>query len=309
MKTQLQKIVCTLLLAFSICPITAQTKPEQKDSGKQQVVIELKDGNNIDGKLLARRGDTVVVESKTLGTLNIHIKNIKSIDARSPENIKANEYWFDNVHAVHGFISPTGFNLRKGEGHFSNIYLFFNYVSYGLTDNFSLTAGTEFLSLLFGEGSNVPSFYYLNPKISIPIQKEITVGLGSMLVFYKNNNLNGRQPLLPIPYGVVTFGNRNNNGSLGFATSFVGSRKIPILTLSAQGRAGRGLSLMTENYFGEDLNFGITGCRFMSKHIGVNVGFFYSLTNSQYGIASDLGTSPLRRLFLGLNVPFGRKRK
>jgi hypothetical protein len=308
MKIQFSKIICVLLLTFSIFQVAAQNKSDKKESGKQ-VNIELKNGDNINGKLMARRGDTVVVETTTLGTININIKNIKNIDARSPENIKANEYWFDNVHAVHGFIAPTAFNLRKGEGHYSNIYLFFNYVSYGLTDNFSLTAGTEFLSLLFGEGSDVPAFYYLNPKLSIPVNKEVNVALGSMLVFYKNGNFNGSQALLPIPYGIATFGNRNNNASVGFATSFVGSRRIPILTISGQGRLARGISLMTENHFAEDLNFGITGFRFMSKGIGVNVGFFYSLPTSGYGIASDLGPNPLRRLFLGLNVPFGHKRK
>jgi hypothetical protein len=88
--------------------LSAQTKPEKKnEEPNKQVHIEMKDGSSLDGKLVARRGDTILIESSSLGMLNLNIKNINNINTASSQPTKTSMNWFDNVHAVHGFISPT----------------------------------------------------------------------------------------------------------------------------------------------------------------------------------------------------------
>jgi hypothetical protein len=294
--------------------LSAQTKSEKKnEESNKQVHIEMKDGSSLDGKLVARRGDTIVIESSSLGMLNLNINNIHNINTISNQPTKIGTNWFDNVHAVHGFISPTGYNLRKGEGFYGNIYLFFNYVSYGFTDNFSISAGTEFISILFNENSGFPLFYYANPKFSFQADKNINIGLGTLLIMGRGIFDNASQ-IIPIPYGVATFGSRDNNFSAGLATSIVEGQTLPLLTLSAQGRLARGVSLMTENYLttvGD--NFGITGFRFMNKYFAFNVGGVYSLSSRSTGFSLGLGNGGSSEnpfsLFLGINVPFGQRRK
>lgn len=309
MQQKILKIIVLFLCFVSIIQsLSAQTKPEKKPETKQ-VRIEMTDGNFVDGKLITRRGDTVVVESATLGTLNLNIKNIKNIDALTAENFKDGKYWFDNIHAPHGYLAPTGFNFRKGEGYYGNIFLFFNQVGYGFTDNFSVSGGTELVSLLFNEGggNSWPAFFYLNPKFSFQADKSLTVGVGMFLLFSRSDFSN-RNQTIPFPYAVATFGNRNNNVSLGLGAGVSNGATEKILTLSAQGRLTRGISLMSENYFGGELNIGTTGLRFMNTGIAFNLGFMYTLDRSGNSISGN-GDPIAPFPFLGLSVPFGSKKR
>ena len=293
-------VLCFVGTTFSL---SAQTKPEKKPETKQ-VHIEMTDGNFVDGKLIARRGDTVVVESPTLGTLNLDIKNIKNIDALTTQNFKDGKYWFDNIHAPHGYFMPTGFNFRKGEGYYGNVFLFFSQFGYGFTDNFSISGGTELITLLggFDGETSWPAFFYLNPKFTFKADKNLTVGAGMFLIFARG----GSSTTVPFPYAVATFGNRDNNVSVGLGAGVSGGETGKLLTLSAQGRLTRRISLMSENYFTNDaFGVGTTGFRFMNRSIAFNVGLMYSL-----GAEGDFGDGPIAPFpFLGLSVPFSSKKK
>ena len=310
MQQKILKITILFLCTLGItCSLSAQTKPEKKPEVKQ-VRIEMTDGNSIDGKLIARRGDTVVVESATLGTLNLTIKNIKSIDVLSAQSFKDGKYWFENIHAPHGFAAPTGFNFRKGEGYYGNVFLFFSQVGYGFTDNFSVSGGTELVTLIgeaFDGGGNWPAFFYLNPKFSFKADKSITVGAG-MFLFFSREGFSGGSgtSTIPFPYAVATFGNRDNNFSLGLGAGLSSGTTGKAVTLSAQGRLTRGVSLMSENYFLGDFNIGTTGLRFMNTGIAFNVGLMYAFSSNGNSIDNDT-FAPIP--FLGLSIPFKSKNK
>ena len=309
MQQKILKITILFLCTLGItCSLSAQTKPEKKPEVKQ-VRIEMTDGTYVDGKLLARQGDTVVVESATLGTLNLNIKNIKNIDALSAQTIKNGKGWFDNIHAVHGFVAPTGFNLRKGEGFYGNTFLFFNYAGYGFTDNFSISGGTELLSMLFGgESGGGPSFFFLNPKFSFKVDKSLTIGAGGLFLFSRGNFSDNRNMVF-IPHGVATFGNRDNNLSLGTAIAIVDGETAPLFTASGQGRLARGVSIMSENFISKDGSFGISGFRFMGKSLAFNLGLMYNFGNNSDGFGFFGDDNVPFVPFLGLHVPFGGKKK
>lgn len=300
-------LLCFIGITFSL---SAQVKPEKKLEKKQEtkkIRIEMTDGTYVDGKLIARQGDTVVVESATLGTLNLNIKNIKNIGTLSAQNSNNGKYWFENIHAPHGYFMPTGFNFRKGEGYYSNVFLFFSQVGYGFTDNFSVSGGTELITLLFnegGSGTSWPAFFYLNPKFSFKADKNLTVGAGMFLVFARESNTS----TIPFPYAVATFGNRDNNVSLGVGASVSNGETGKLVTLSAQGRLTRGISLMSENYFSQGtFGIGTTGFRFMNPYIAFNVGLMYSIGADSGGFGGDSPIAPFP--FLGLSVPFTSKKK
>jgi hypothetical protein len=78
-----------LLIATMASPLSAQVKKEkQKKETTKQVHVDLKDGKKIEGKLLERIGDTVVIEADTF-MAHVHIKNIKSIQDLVCEKVKA----------------------------------------------------------------------------------------------------------------------------------------------------------------------------------------------------------------------------
>ena len=302
---------CTALLLFfvnmTIC-LSAQVKPEQKAETKPEtkyVHIEMIDGTSVDGKLIARQGDTVVVESATFGVLSLDIKNIKNIDALSAQNLKNGKAWFDNMHAIHGFATSTGFNLRKGEGYYGNTFLFFHYAGYGFTDNFSISGGTEIISLIF-ESSAAPLFF-LNPKFSFKADKALTIGAGALILFGGDNFFNNSGRFI-VPHAVATFGNRNNNLSFGVAALIVDGGTFPVFTASGQGRLARGVSIMTENFLGSNTNLGISGFRLMGKHLAFNLGLMYNFGNNNDGFELFGDTGSPFVPFLGLHVPFGKRK-
>ena len=321
MKSLIAKITFFILCFGITNTLSAQTKKEPKKTEAKQVHVELIDGNSIEGRLIERRGDTVVIESATLGVLNLNIKNIKNIDAVSAENLKSGRLWFENIHAPHGYVAPTAFNFRKGEGYYGNVFLFLNQVGYGFTDHFSVSGGTEIISFFSGDGSGgrSPQFFYLNPKFSYQVDKSLTLSAGSF-IFFTNNGFSSGFTKTLVPYGLATLGNRNNNLSVGVFAPIVGGSNgssVPLFMLSGQARVSRGISLMTENYIIKDqfssssLGFGISGFRFMSKSIAFNIGLMYGLGNNGDDFF-DLGSgnSPFAPIpFLGLSVPFGKVRK
>ena len=67
MKSLIAQITLFILCVGITASLSAQTKKEPKKTEAKQVRIDLVDGSSIEGKLIARRGDTVVVESATFG--------------------------------------------------------------------------------------------------------------------------------------------------------------------------------------------------------------------------------------------------
>ncbi len=317
MKSLIAKITFFILCFCTTPTLSAQTKKEPKKTEAKQVHVDLVDGNSIDGQLIERRGDTVVIESAALGVLNVHIKNIKNIGSVSTENLKNGKSWFENIHAPHGYFAPTAFNFRKGEGYYGNIFLFFSQVGYGFTDHFSISGGTEMISIFLDDGGDGlgPQFFYLNPKFSYQVDKSVTLGAGALLFFINDG---GDFDKVPIPYGIATLGNRNNNFSVGLGVPIIrdNTNRTPIFILSGQARVSRGVSLMSENYIIREAGFGTSGVgtsgfRFMSKSIAFNIGLMYALSNSGDDFL-DIGggNGPFAPFpFLGLSVPFGKPKK
>lgn len=287
------------LFLFFICFTNGSLSAQKKAETVKNVMVEMRDGNSIIGILKARQGDTVVVESTTLGTLNLNIKNIKSITALDAQQLKSGVYWFENPHATRGFFAPTGFNLRKGEGYYSNVYLFLNSAAYGFTDNFTVGVGADVFTLLSG---NLPALLYVTPKLSFKGGKDFTYGVGILAGSF---GFNTERATAGILYGVGTFGNRDNNFSAALGYGFADGTlaKRPVVTLSGQYRLARKVGLLTENYILPEVLFGITGARFMNSNFSFDVGLMYG------NIAGDIGVGGLIPFpFLGFAIPFGHKK-
>jgi hypothetical protein len=307
-KYLIQFLSIALLIGTMTSPLSAQVKKEkQKKETPKQVHVDLKDGKHIEGKLLERIGDTVVIESDTF-IAHVNIKNIKNIQELNSNNTNFDKYLYnENKHAPHGFFAPTGFGLRKGEGYYKNFYLFVNHLNYGFTDNFSIELSTETLSLLAaGNGVSPFQVIYAVPKISYTVAKDVNLGLGVYIAHFGSDifGSSGNGANVGIPFGVTTLGNRDNNFSIGLGTLLfapsANETNIFVASLSGQLRLAKNFGLVTENYLFRSPSFGGGNASFPLGSIGMR----YMSDNFSF----DLGINNLRLPVLGFSVPFGRKK-
>jgi len=285
------RIGCLLLLVMlGISSMYSQVEVEGRSS--QAVVVETEDGSVVFGFITERNDDFIIVESASLGSINIPVKlisRIKYID--DVTNIifdnQGNPVDFHN--STHYFLFPSGYSLKKGQSYYENIWIFANSFSYGVSDNFTVSIGAEIASILFA--SQAP-LMYISPKFSVPFGKQKgALGLSATVIALPANDFDGFGFLS----ASATFGSRNNNVTIGAGGGFnlengITDEVIP-LTLSFMKRLGPKLSVMSENwlFLQDDLTdvdgYLSGGLRFHFKDVGsaINVGLVRPLIDSNFG--------------------------
>ncbi|AKD03410.1 hypothetical protein POKO110462_05525 [Pontibacter korlensis] len=194
-------------------------------------------------------------------------KSYRILDERSFIN---GEYWFGNPNATRYLFSPSAFSLRKGEAYYQNTYLVLNSFSYGITDRFTIGAGFELITTFTGD-----PVFFVTPKYSFPISDKWNAGAG---ILYINSTSADDFPGLGIGYGIVTYGNRDNNATLGVGFGAVDGyvSAEPVVNLSGRKRISRKTALVTKNWFvpaGSYYGIYSYGIRFMGEKITVDLAF------------------------------------
>lgn len=257
--------------------------------------IETKDGNEYVGKILYEDKETVRFKTESLGELNIRWLTIAKISEVNPVQIKDGEHWFDNPQATRYFWSPNGYGLKAGEAYYQNVWVLFNQVSVGLSDNVSIGAGLVPLFLFAG----APTPIWITPKVSIPVAKDkFNIGAGALLATVLGEDGTG----FGILYGMTTFGNRDQNLSLGIGYGYAGGdlASAPTITVSGMLRTSRRGYFLTENYFigGSEENFVMLslGGRRIIKRAGLDFGLFIPVAQGEVIAIPWLGlTVPLNK--------------
>lgn len=150
--------------------------------------------------------------------------------------------------ASHYFVNNSGYGLRKGQAYYENIYVLYNSVSYGVTDNFSISTGLEVGSLLFASEFPVIT---VSPKLSFPFKNDS--GAFALSSTFLTTSFGSGFTTVGLLQGHLTLGNRFNNVTIGsgFGFSFedgVADGVLPI-QLGAMVRIKDNLSLVTDNNF------------------------------------------------------------
>jgi hypothetical protein len=154
-------------------------------------------------------------------------------------------------------FAPSSFGLEKGDIYYSTYNILLNDIQYGLSDNFSIGGGA---SLILTPVHLMATYSYpINEKSSFAVGDLALLGFG--FEFYGN-----------LFYGMYTYGNKNNNITIGAGlwTSTVGKDETetitpdrdppftaykiktnsvsPAFNLSAQLKLSDNLYFITENY-------------------------------------------------------------
>lgn len=283
-----------LLLIFLIAFIPSLKSQALHDS--LFVVIETIDGNEFQGILIYRDEHEVKIETELLGVVSIPIRSVKSLKEINEKEFQGGEYWFRNPHSSRYFYGPSGYGLKRGEGYYQNTWVFFNQVSMGFSDHFTMGAG--FIpAFLFG-GSPTPA--WLTPKISIPLIKDkINLGAGALIATI----IGERESGLGILFGTITYGSIDKNSTLGlgWAYSSEGFGDYPTLSLSGMVRTGKKGYFLTENYListeWETIGILSAGGRYVQKKMAIDYGLFLPVNVGEFFAIP----------WLGITLPFGQQ--
>ncbi len=150
---------------------------------------------------------------------------------------------FENPHPTRYFFGPSAIPIKKGEKYYQNALFLLNSFQIGITDNFSIGAGTL-----------IPFAVFITPKVGYHISKNLHLGGGLIVVnsLIKESNFG-----IGAGYGSATLGSKEHNLTLNVG---LGAYKDlndmkwktadkPMVTLSGMTRISDHLMLMSENWF------------------------------------------------------------
>jgi len=281
-----------LLIPFLFLSVIASSQVSQDTT---LLRVETIDGNEYIGKIISLDAQSVVLNTELLGVITLRKSSIKSMTPVYGSQIKDGILWFENPQSTRYFWQPNGYGLKKGEAYYQNVWVFFNQVSYGVTDNFLIGAGMVPLFLFGG----APTPVWVTPKLSIPVVKDkLNLGVGGLIGTVIGESQSG----FGLVYGTSTVGDRNTNMSLGVGYGYLSGNwaNAPVITLSGMLRTGQRGYLLTENYFisteEEDLLLLFVGGRRLIKYAGLDFGLMFPFVS---------GGSFFAIPWLGITIPFG----
>lgn len=283
-------LFCMFLL-FSQGELHAQTEQSQFSiPGPDELsLIKMKGESGITyvGTIIERNDTEITILTDANTKIQILLVRIQDIRAIPKSQIHNGEYWYPNPNDSRYLFAPSAFNLKKGEGYYQNTYLFINTFNYGITDNFSMGLGFEFISTFASLGaSDFDPIYFLTPKYSMQVAENVRVGVG-VLYGKISDDIGG----FGVGYGLVTYGNPEHNATLGLGFGFFDGEfsADPVITLSGMTRLSRRISLVTENwFFPADVYRGIIsyGIRFFGETMSVDLAL---VNNEEFSEVFPIG--------------------
>ena len=234
-----------ITIVFSSTYLNAQDYVDTTRVNKNipSVIIKLKDGTRLKGKIIKNDGKNYLIQTDNLGILNIPAENIIAT-----EQVTAQQILSENVQPAEPlrntdyFVSSNGFNLKEGEWRYSNTYLYYNTFGVGLTDNFSVNLGII----------PIINIFVLSGKYALEASDKVHIS-------FNGNYVTSASSLASISVGtlggVATFGTNSKNISLG-ATWGIGKggdfTNKPLIQLSGITQVSRKVALTMDNFLTTD---------------------------------------------------------
>jgi len=233
MKNLLTTTMILLAVLFT-SNLFAQAETYEKD---QRVIVTMKNGAVYTGS----------VEDETETELSLLTDNAKiTLKKEEFKKVELDDYkgdfLFRNSHSTRYFYSPSAIPLKKGEGYYQNMMLVGNVANVGITNNFSIGGGFEFISLV----SEIDPIFTITPKFGFKVANNVHLGLGVRVISFDGD-------FITSPYAAVTLGHSETNVSIvtGANVSFDAGQDTSFgpTVMSASHRVSNRISLMTENWF------------------------------------------------------------
>ena len=258
-----------LLLLLAI-PGQTQT-PQPAD--RALVSIVLADGTQIQGTILQQ--DETHIHLTTSSGLEVKVPRVSIVSMRKINNSYSGGFTRSDPNYSRLMFAPTGRPLRRGEGYWSNYYVFFPGVAYGLTERLSMTAG---LSIFPGAtlGNQVIS---LAPKIALYENSDFALSAGTLYMSFAGEVGGG------MAFLAASKGYPDKSFTIGLGLGYIDENDEPVdfaahpvILLGGSMRLSDGLALISENWIitGEGLGPGEQplgiALRFFGRSLAVDLG-------------------------------------
>ena len=263
------------LLAFLLAmPALALENLKLSEPGYLQVIDRV-DGSMLIGRIVSISSDSVRIQDD-FGQATISVRAIERVRQVPESSMQHGKYRYPDLNTTRLFITTTAQMLEKGHGYYSNRYLFFSMIAYGITDRFTLGLGGLTLPLPV---SDLP--FYVTPKIGLIDQENTDLALGALVMRVPSDDEDDDFST-GILYGVGTFGGPEGitaGAGWGYLDGDLESK--PAFTVGAKRRWSRRTSAVVESWFfpdayGEPLV--IYGIRFLGMRMSADVGMMAAPT-------------------------------
>jgi hypothetical protein len=239
-------------------------------------VLRTRDGSLFLGRLIRASVDSVYFVSAG-GPITVPRAAVVELRQVGRGAMRAGVYWPPNPGDTRLFFAPTGRMLDKGEGYFSDTWLFFlNFVG-GLTSRVTLGAGFS----VFPTSDLSQNILYLTPKVGLIQTTSFNLAAGALIGYAGFSGFDEAANdvgSFGIVYGVGTAGSPDGSVTvgLGFGYGGGGFGDNPIVMIGGEKRVARRVSLLSENYIVTGVTDGTLvsyGLRFFGDRLSVDLAF------------------------------------
>lgn len=238
-----------------------QSPPPMKPATLHELV--LRDGSRMYGAVESETDTEIVFRTHVGASLTLRRADVVSLKKVSG-TLRADEFLPPDPNATRLFFAPTGRSLKRGQTYVGVFEFLMPFVQVGVTDRISIGGGTP---LLFGFGDESDRPFWLTPKVQIVDTDRTQLAAGMFHVFAGRDDGGG------IAYTVLTHGTdvKSFTGGLGLSYANDGARAVVVM-LGGEGRIGRGVKAITENYLWEGGKGIITGgFRFFGERVSADL--------------------------------------
>jgi len=192
-----------LFISFSLWCLTALAQNVKQLTIGNNYSFEIKDGSNRSGRLDSLNAVYYYINNPSIGVDRISIKSVSKVKA-----IKLNkDGYFSNPHYSRYFFGPSAIPHPKGELYWNNIWIEYNTIQYGVTDNLSVGMGGLLFTSLGGYTTLLP-----NAKYSFKLNEKSHLALGGLMLVL---NTSSKTISNSLPFVVYTYGDSEANISFG----------------------------------------------------------------------------------------------
>lgn len=252
-------LVCSVVFSFQA---SAQVDLDAFKSG-DRVVVSMENGKSFTGYLVSLNETSVVLTTDN-GEMTLKTAKIKSMR----KSVYEGAFDFKNTNDTRYFFGPSAIPIGEGEGYYQNVMVTFNFVNVGVTKNFSVGGGFEWISLMLGN-----PILFFTPKVGFDINDKLHAG-GGLLI----GGITG-EGSATLAYGVFTVGNSDSHATAGIGYGLLNGdwSDNPAIMVSGTHRVTSRFALLTENYFfgngdGNSVYVGTHGVRFLGEKNSFDIG-------------------------------------
>lgn len=293
------RILLFLFWMASVTLIAAPTARAQnvESSSDSLVTVTTKDGETYVGVIAAEDQATITIRTTSGVVIQIPRNQISTMSWVQPSKPEA-LHWRRDPNYSRLLFAPTGRPLERGDGYFSDHYVFLVGVAGGLTDQIGALVG---MSIVPGIGLDEQVFY-VAPKIGYQFSETFAASLGT--VFFNASDVSGG-----ILWGISTFGRVEASLTAGVGLGYVKEEadsdyelsEDPIILIGGAVQISNSMSFISENWL-------ITGLEPSEMPFSIALRFFGDRLSADFGflLIGEVLQEGLPIPWLSISYNFGK---